>query len=486
MRIWRDAVVLAIWATTGIVVAQTSDVSIRFDEPRGELLVADEYGGERALIRLPHLVDDICTVETDGLLQVFMTDGNGGVHHYATDLTSALHVRSLQWNPDTDVCAIGPNADFLYLFDETIGVWRVPLDTAQEPHRDAVALVPPWGDYDAESGSIDLSVMPSGSHESRPLPRVIPSLETDAVAMLGDVADDPAIFVNPLDVNRSLILGTDKAQGLRVYDLAGNELQFLPVGAVNNVDVALMSRDGTDHAYAVASNRSYRRLDVFVIDLVTRYVDLAGVVPLELDDPYGLCVRATDRLEVFVGEGDGEREGLVQHWSLDPFAHGFDPKVVDEWKFATQTEGCDVDTDTNVLYVGEEDAGLWRVPLTGASEPELILETGTEWLTADIEGVVIVKPASQPDYLLISSQGDSSFVAMDIASLEPSVKFRIGMNFAAQIDGVGDTDGLDVTTAALPGFPNGLIVVQDGFNHAPPEPQNFKLVDWAAVEALLP
>ncbi|MEO1101243.1 MAG: phytase, partial [Pseudomonadota bacterium] len=35
----------------------------------------------------------------------------------------------------------------------------------------------------------------------------------------------------------SLILGTNKDEGLHVYNLAGEELQFLDVGMLNNVDV---------------------------------------------------------------------------------------------------------------------------------------------------------------------------------------------------------------------------------------------------------
>jgi 3-phytase len=66
------------------------------------------------------------------------------------------------------------------------------------------------------------------------------------------------------------------------------------------------------------------------------------------------------------------------------------------------------------------------------------------------------------------------------------VKLRISANHAAGIDGVSETDGLAVTQRPLPGYPRGILVVQDGRNRAPAEPQNFKIVDWRAIEALLP
>jgi hypothetical protein len=44
------------------------------------------------------------------------------------------------------------------------------------------------------------------------------------------------------------------------------------------------------------------------------------------------------------------------------------------------------------------------------------------------------------------------------------------------VDGAQETDGLAVTSTSLgPNFPQGLIVVQDGFNTLPRGMQNFKI-----------
>src|SRR5688572_22315589 len=59
--------------------------------------------------------------------------------------------------------------------------------------------------------------------------------ETAPVPSGGDAADDPAIWVHPTDRDLSVVIGTDKESGLAVYDLAGNQLQFLPHGSINNV-----------------------------------------------------------------------------------------------------------------------------------------------------------------------------------------------------------------------------------------------------------
>ena len=65
------------------------------------------------------------------------------------------------------------------------------------------------------------------------------------------------------------------------------------------------------------------------------------------------------------------------------------------------------------------------------------------------------------------------------------VNYRKHLSWLAAVDGVEDTDGLDVVSAPLgPRYPMGLLVVQDGVNLAPDGAeanQNFKLVSWRDV-----
>ena len=64
--------------------------------------------------------------------------------------------------------------------------------------------------------------------------------ETKPVNSVGDAADDPAIWVNELNPQQSLIFGTDKRKGIHVYSLDGSELGFSELGATNNVDVRVL------------------------------------------------------------------------------------------------------------------------------------------------------------------------------------------------------------------------------------------------------
>ena len=46
---------------------------------------------------------------------------------------------------------------------------------------------------------------------------------------------------------------------------------------------------------------------------------------------------------------------------------------------------------------------------------------------------------------------------------------------------MSDTDGIEVTPVSLPGYPDGILVVQDGYNTFPDANQNFKIVSWSEV-----
>lgn len=70
-----------------------------------------------------------------------------------------------------------------------------------------------------------------------PATAIAATVESFPVRSAGDAADDVAICVDPADPGKSLVVGADKEAGLAVYDMKGNELEFVPCGKVNNVDL---------------------------------------------------------------------------------------------------------------------------------------------------------------------------------------------------------------------------------------------------------
>ena len=302
-------------------------------------------------------------------------------------------------------------------------------------------------------------------------PTVMPSVETDPVEASDDAADDPAVLAGN---GPTWILGADKRAGLRVYDLEGNQQAFLPTGRLNNVD-ALPA--GKNRFIAAASNRTTIAVDLFTVTTDPLTVEHNTSFPLDFTDPYGLCMGVVDGVShVFVGD----KEGNVEAWKLDNMLAA---ERVFRIEFDTQTEGCVFDSLSETLYVGEETAGVWAVDLE-THERELLHAVDGETLVADVEGMDIYQ-GDKTRYLVVSSQGDDSFVVYDLPGYKKLLKFRIVANRDKGIDGASETDGLSVTAHPLPSYPQGILVVQDGYNVAPGENQNFKIVDWGQVEALI-
>ena len=195
------------------------------------------------------------------------------------------------------------------------------------------------------------------------------------------------------------------------------------------------------------------------------------------------CIEGGQKM-VFVNDKDGR---LLQ-LRVARSAGAWSATTVATMRLTSQPEGCVVDEPGRQLFVGEEKRGLWRVALDAEGrlgDAALILPVG-ETLHADVEGMAVHRSA-QGAWLVVSSQGDDSYVLLD-ADAPHAVRgrFRVGLNPARGIDAASETDGLDVSAAALGGeYGQGLLVVQDGHKRLPEGPQNFKYVSWEDVARAL-
>ncbi|GJL93762.1 MAG: 3-phytase [Hyphococcus sp.] len=341
---------------------------------------------------------------------------------------------------------------------------------------------------------IDFAAVPmSDSTEPAPIATVFPTLETPPVGNHGDAADDPAIWVHPTDPSLSLVIGTEKQNGLYVYDLSGNTVQFLPDGKMNNVDLRYgFTLNGEETTIVTASNRTDDTLAIYSIDVASRrLVNIAdGPQATGMSDPYGLCMyrsAASGTTYAIVNDTDG----VVKQWALRETAPGkVSAELMREFSVGSQTEGCVADDSTGVLLIGEEAIGLWKYgaePEDGDARSAVVLATDDDALNPDVEGVSIYHKENGEGYIVVSSQGSDSYVLYQLQAPHEFVgTFAIIADGASGIDGASETDGLDVTSAPLGDkFPKGLLVVQDGRNVLPPEPQNFKFVSWADIETSL-
>lgn len=232
---------------------------------------------------------------------------------------------------------------------------------------------------------------------------------------------------------------------------------------------------------AVASNRDHNSLSLFSIDRVSGVIREAGEIPTPLAEIYGVCLfkPASGELYAFANGKDGS---FLQYRlsASDGKAKG---ELVRRFKVDTQPEGCVADDQRQRLFLGEEDVGVWEVDARADQPATLssVIKVG-EAVHADVEGLALYQ-SDKHDYLVISSQGNDSYVVVDA---EPPYAlrgaFRVGLNANAGIDGTSETDGIEVTSMNLGGpWSKGMLVVQDGRKRMPEQAQNFKFVPWAEV-----
>lgn len=468
--------------------------------------------------------------------------GNG-----ATLLGEPQRVRGVPLPPSAQFCQVDDAANQLVVNEENVGWWtypahpeadvkRTPLALFDNPKREAgaMALVPggvialdpktaqlhlfqQQGKRWVEQASLTLPGLKepeqlsiSGQQllvrdddsgklyqgklnwQAKPVPAepVLPEVaalrQTDPVGRQGDAADDPAIWIHPGQPSLSRVLGTNKKQGLLAYDLNGKLLQELAVGRLNNVDVRPNFRLGAQTVdLAVASNRDHNSLSLFSIDRQTGELREAGEVPTPLKAIYGICLFQPASGEIYAIAND--KDGTFLQYRLSAPDGRVQGELVRQFKVDSQPEGCVADDQRQRLFIGEEDVGVWAVDARADQPATLtsVIKVGPQ-LHADVEGLALYQ-SNERDYLVISSQGNDSYLVVDA---EPPFAthgaFRVGLNAAAGIDGSSETDGLEVTAINLGGpWSQGMLVVQDGRKRMPEQAQNFKFVPWAEVTRAL-
>ncbi|MDG4858139.1 phytase [Streptomyces sp. T-3] len=399
------------------------------------------------------------------------------------------------------------------------------------------------------------------------LPAVSPTAETAALyddeAGGNADADDPAIWRNPADPGRSLVIATAKEGGLRVYDLEARPVQSIPApkpptgddapGRFNNVDLisGLRTPAGGRADVAVVSDRGNDRLRVYRIDPAQPGGPLKDITdpaaaPVfsagqdEINDQrtaYGLATwkdKATGRTYALASQRERTRIALLELKATATGTVGYQKvRTLDlpssfrlpdgtTWSPCAepgelpQVEGMAVDPANGMLYAGQEDIGIWRLPADLTGKPTLIDKVreygvpgtydeqteectpgadpgyGGKRLKADVEGLTLLQEPDGDGYLFASSQGDNTFALYDRETGERN-EYEGGFRITAAnevLDGSEECDGAAVLNTPLGSrFPRGLLVVQDG-QETPAVPDGeggtrtatgFKFVDLGAV-----
>lgn len=298
-------------------------------------------------------------------------------------------------------------------------------------------------------------------------------------------ADDPALWADPRDPSRALLFGTDKSDGLYVHGMDGRVRQFFADGPLNNVDLRPGFRVG-DKEYVLVAATERKRFGImtYLLDPGTMEVTRYGFVPTgaEFGEPYGFCMGQRDGAFYLMFNN---KLGAVLQYRLTAGADGPEAVLARSMKVGSQPEGCVADDKRGHLYVGEEDVGIWRADLDPADPAglEKIIAVDGVRLVADVEGLAIMSDGGT-DYLIASSQGDSTFPMWRI---EPGGYAYVGRFAVAggAIDAVTETDGVSAWSGPIGPFPEGAVAMHDTDDAPHRGQQNYKIVDWRTVRAAL-
>ncbi len=295
-------------------------------------------------------------------------------------------------------------------------------------------------------------------------------------------ADDPALWADARDPSRALMFGTDKTDGLYVHNLDGSVRQFFPSGALNNVDLRTGFPVGDREMVLIgASADEAFGLFLYLLDPNTLETTEWGFFSTGDFEPYGFCLgRRGEDFHVVANSKTGE----IRTWSIAAGMNGPELSLVRTLSVGSQPEGCVVDDETDILYVGEEDSSLWRFDFDpeGSTEATLVAAADGQRITTDVEGVTIMRDGANK-YLIVSSQGDDTYAVFRLGGADPAYVGRFAVIASETIDAATETDGVDAWSGPIGDFPEGLLAMHDTDDAPNRGQQNFKMVDWRDVRA---
>jgi 3-phytase len=287
--------------------------------------------------------------------------------------------------------------------------------------------------------------------------------------------DDPAIWVHPSNPAESLIVGTDKDHdgSLTVFGLDGkirHELSVRGLVRPNNVDIArgvLVGGERID--VAVVTERYAHRLRVYRLPDMAP-VDGGGIPVFEGERArecmgVSLYTRPSDgALFAIVSRSDfgAPREGYLHQYRLvddgTGTVRGLFARAFGTWSGKKEIEAIAVDQALGHVYYSDENFGIRKYladPQAEDAEDELAL-FGTEGFADDREGISIYELDAKTGYVIVSNQQANTFRVFprEGTATDPHAHPLITSVLLATLD----SDGHDVTTTELPGFPGGLFV----------------------------
>jgi 3-phytase len=335
---------------------------------------------------------------------------------------------------------------------------------------------------------------------SRPVPVAGPITPVVATEPVTDDADDPAVWVNTDDPARSLIFGTNKvkapAGSLVAFGLDGKTRQvFAGLDRPNNVDVEKgLVVGGRLTDVAVVTERLKHRLRVFAIARDgSGFTDVSSLDGLrvfpgrsgEASEPMGIGLyrrRSDGAIFAIVSPKTGPRDGYLQQYRLEDDGSGKVRAVYvrsfGRFSGSGEIEAVAVDDLLGYVYYADEGDGIHKY----SADPDApdanreLAHFGTTGFAGDREGIAIYQRNGETGYIVCTDQvaGNSEYhvYRREGAPGRPHDHSELVKIVSGGADA---TDGIEIESAGLPGFPKGLLVAMNS------KGRNFLVYRWEDV-----
>jgi 3-phytase len=284
--------------------------------------------------------------------------------------------------------------------------------------------------------------------------------------------DDPAIWIDPADPAKGLIVGTDKNKdgALYVYDLDGKIVRTVDgLKRPNNVDIATgFVLGGKTVDLAVTTEREAHRLRVYTLPEMP-CVDRGDLVVMGGDPeraPMGIALYQRPRdgaLFAIVGGKSGPAQDYLMQYRFADDGTGHVAltfvRAFGAYSGKKEIEAIAVDNELGYVYYSDETFGVRKY----AADPDApdagreLAQFATTGFTSDHEGISIYKHADGTGYLLVSDQQANRFQVFPREGL-PGKPHEHPLLKTFAVTAI-ESDGSEVTSMPLgPKYPHGLFV----------------------------
>jgi len=283
--------------------------------------------------------------------------------------------------------------------------------------------------------------------------------------------DDPAIWYNSVNPEKSLILGTDKGDstgGIFVFNLEGKldtTLSITNLERPNNIDIEYgFQFQGKTIDIAAFTERGKDMIRVISLP-DCKFIDGGGIPVFEDDSlrsPMGISLYKDKNSKVFafVGRKDGPVEGYIYQYQLmanDSAVSGVKVRALGQFSKKKEIEAIVVDDELGYVYYSDENMGVRKYYADAGKGNEELALFATSGIKEDHEGLSIYQEKGGKGYIILSDQQANKFHLFTRQGTKSNPhSHRLVRILASQTD---ESDGSDILNMPLNAtFPKGIFV----------------------------